>query len=130
MRSSFLPKPSDVVKVTRPRSRSRSPSGATAVITAPPAGVRYVSAAVRSPARTRSVRSDHTPRGLLEADGVARVEARVRAARRAPLRPLAARRVLGGAGVQAQPGHLDERVRGVRPDRDPLTAAGRAPAHE
>src|SRR3954463_14531097 len=108
MRSSFLPKPSDVVKGSSPRSRSRSPSGATAVTTAPPAGVRYASAAVRSPARTRSVRSDHTPRGLLEAEGVARVEARVRAARRAPLRALTAGRVLGGAGVKAQPGDLDE----------------------
>jgi hypothetical protein len=39
MRWSFFPKPSDVVKVTVPASRSRSPTGATAVTTAPPAGV-------------------------------------------------------------------------------------------
>jgi hypothetical protein len=39
IRSSFLPKPSDVVKPTVPRERSASPHGATAVTTAPPAGV-------------------------------------------------------------------------------------------
>src|SRR4051794_22999481 len=133
MRSSFLPKPSDVVKVSCPASRSRSPIGATAVTTAPPAGVRYASAAVRAPARTRSVRSDQvtdTRGGLLEAGGVARVEARVRAARGTPLRAATAGGVLGGAGVQAQAGDLDERVARVCPHGDPPAAAGRAPVHE
>src|SRR2546425_6051251 len=57
IRSSFLPKPSDVVKPTVPRSRSRSPIGATAVTTAPPAGVTYASAAVMSPWMIRSTSS-------------------------------------------------------------------------
>ena len=57
IRSSFLPKPSDVVKPTVPRSRSRKPIGATAVTTAPPAGVTYASAAVISPSMIRSTPS-------------------------------------------------------------------------
>jgi hypothetical protein len=39
MRSSLRAKPNEVVKVTVPASRSRRPTGATAVTTAPPAGV-------------------------------------------------------------------------------------------
>jgi hypothetical protein len=39
MRSSFLPNPSEVVKPTAPLLRSAMPHGATAVTTAPPAGV-------------------------------------------------------------------------------------------
>src|SRR2546423_14440362 len=54
MRSSFLPKPSDVVKVTVPASRLRIPTGATALGTAPLAGVEYESAAVMSAPRTSS----------------------------------------------------------------------------
>ena len=56
IRSSFLPKPSDVVNVTVPASRSRRPTGATAVTTAPPAGVTKASAAVRSPVMISSIR--------------------------------------------------------------------------
>src|SRR4051812_11925626 len=59
MRSSFLPKPSEVVKPAVPASRSRRPIGATAVTTAPPAGVQYASAAVRSPPRISSMSSGH-----------------------------------------------------------------------
>ena len=40
IRSSFLLKPSEVVKPTRPAARSHSPIGATAWTTTPPAGVR------------------------------------------------------------------------------------------
>ena len=49
MCSSFLPNPSDVVNPTAPSSRRSSPHGATPVTTAPPAGVPYAAAAVRSP---------------------------------------------------------------------------------
>src|SRR5688500_17118163 len=59
MRSSFLPRPSEVVKDTVPASRSRSPTGDTAVTTAPPAGATYASAAVRSPANASSALSGH-----------------------------------------------------------------------
>src|SRR4051812_38797678 len=59
MRSSLRPKPSEVVNETVPASRSRRPIGATAVTTAPPAGVTYASAAVRSPPITSSIASDH-----------------------------------------------------------------------
>ena len=47
----------EVVKVTVPASRSRKPIGETGVTTAPPAGVTYESAAVRSPSRMASTSS-------------------------------------------------------------------------
>src|ERR687887_684271 len=59
-RSSLRPKPSEVVKPTVPASRSRNPMGATAVTTAPRAGVTYAIAQVRSPPRTSSTSSGHT----------------------------------------------------------------------
>jgi uncharacterized protein (TIGR01777 family) len=59
MRSSFRPKPSEVVNETVPASLSRNPTGATAVITVPPAGVTYASAVVRSPATIASTSSGH-----------------------------------------------------------------------
>src|SRR5438105_7504218 len=62
VRSSLRPNPSEVVKVTVPAARSRRPIGATGVSTAPPAGVAYASAAVKSPAMIASSLSDHTRR--------------------------------------------------------------------
>src|SRR5436309_309313 len=57
MRSSLRPKPSEVVNDTVPEPGSRRPIGATAVTTAPPAGVTYATAAVRSPPITSSISS-------------------------------------------------------------------------
>src|SRR6187200_117909 len=70
-RSSLRPKPSEVVKPTVPASRSRNPIGATAVTTAPRAGVTYAIAHVRSPPRTSSTSSGHTgPSSRTPASGV------------------------------------------------------------
>src|SRR5262245_30190406 len=75
----------------------------------------------------------------LPAERVARAEAARRAQCGTPARPvvIGARNLLGvggadagGARVEAQPGDDQERVAGVRVDREPLALAARAPAHE
>src|SRR5437588_10329238 len=76
MRSSLRPKPSEVVKPTVAALRSRRPIGATGVSTAPPAGVAYASAAVRSPPRIASSRSDHTAPSLPPSGGARVISAR------------------------------------------------------
>src|SRR5438105_5028994 len=123
MRSSLRPNPSDVVNVTSPRSRSRRPIGATAVTTAPPAGLRYASAAVRSPSRTRSVASDQM-RPTLEAVRVAALKARVRRAQRPPARAAQAARVAGRARVEPDAGDGHVGVAGVGVDGHPAARAG------
>src|SRR4051812_11312570 len=70
------------------------------------------------------------PVSALQAGGVPGVEALRGAGDRAPARALAAVRVAGGAGVQADAGDDRERVARVRPDRDPGALAGLAPLHE